>query len=97
MEKVVSMKDFTGSNRGRVRRLEAIKQELLRSFDIDLDELLSREPPSRLSEEEFDELIDRILATIDTFCEEHSQTSINDLLWALEDVKDIIKENASEY
>lgn len=97
MKKVVSMKDFTGSNRGRARRLEAIKQELLKSFGIDLDELLSREPPSRLSVEEFDELTDRILDTIDTFCGEHPQTSVNDLIWVLEDVKDIIKENASEY
>jgi hypothetical protein len=96
MAKVFSIKDFKRSRRGRTRRLENIKEELLRYHGIDLDELMANEPASSLSMEQFDELSDVILASIDEFCETHQQITIHDLLYALENVKEIIRENAKE-
>ncbi len=80
---------------GRKRRhLEKIKEELLQHHGIDLDSLLAEEKASSLSIEEFESLTDRILQTIDFFCEEHPSATVHDILYTIENVKDIIKDTA---
>lgn len=96
MAKIFSIKDFERSRRGRTRRLENIKDELLRYHGIDLDELMANEPASSLSLEQFDELTDIILAAIDEFCETHPRITVHDLLYSLENVKEVIRDNARE-
>ncbi|OCC14603.1 hypothetical protein DBT_1917 [Dissulfuribacter thermophilus] len=95
MGKVVPLKRHKRSGRGRVRRLEKIKDELLRFHGIDLDSLLASEPASTLTIDEFEDLTERILTTIDAFCEEHPSVTVHDVLYTLENVKDIIKDNST--
>ena len=94
MGKVVPLKSHKRSGRGRARRLEKIKDELLRYHGIDLDSLLASEPASTLTIDEFEDLTERILNAIDAFCEEHPAITVHDVLYTLENVKDIIKDNS---
>ncbi len=94
MGKVVKISDKRRSRRGRARRLEDLKRELLQFHGIDLDQLLSTEPATTLTVEEFEELTERILECIDSFCENHPQVTIHDVLYTLENVRDIIRDNA---
>jgi len=94
MGKVVKISDKRRSKRGRAKRLEVLKKELLQFHGIDLDQLLSSEPATTLTITEFEELTERILECIDSFCEEHSQVTVHDVLYTLENVKDIIRDNA---
>ena len=84
------------TSRRNPRRLEKIKEELLLYHGIDLDRLISSEPATNLTIEDFEELTDRILDTIDIFCEEHPSITIHDILYTLENVKDIIKASVEE-
>ncbi len=93
MGKVVKISDRRRSRRGRARRLEDLKRELLQFHGIDLDQLLSSEPATTLTIEEFEELTERILECIDAFCEHHPQVTIHDVLYTLENVRDIIRDN----
>ncbi len=95
MGKIVPLKNHKRSGRGRARRLEKIKDELLRYHGIDLDSLLASEPASSLTIDEFEELTERILNAIDDFCEEHPSITVHDVLYTLENVKDIIKDNSA--
>jgi hypothetical protein len=97
MGKVVNIWERKSSgHRGHARRLEKIKKELSQYYGIDLDSLLSLEPVSSLSLDQFDDLTERILVVIDDFCEENSKATVHDVLYVLENVKDIIKENSTE-
>ncbi len=93
MGEVVNISEGRRSRRGRSRRLENIKDELLRFHGIDLDELLSSEPASSLTIDQFEDLTEKILATVDDFCEEYPNVTIHDVLYTLENVKDIIRDN----
>ncbi len=94
MGEVVNITEGRRSRRGRSRRLEKIKEELLRFHGIDLDELLSSEPASSLTIDQFEELTERILTAVDDFCEEYPNVTIHDVLYTLENVKDIIRDNS---
>ncbi|MGB9712176.1 MAG: hypothetical protein ACP5J5_01565 [Dissulfurimicrobium sp.] len=94
MAKVVNIKDVKRSYIGRTRRLESLKEELLRGYGIDLDQLMSNEPATNLTVEQFEDLTERILSVVDDFCEENPQVTIHDVLYTLENVKDIIKDNS---
>jgi len=96
MGKVVSIQDRKRSGRGHAHRLEKIKEELSGYYGIDLDSLLASEPATNLSVDQFDELTERILVVIDDFCEEHSKVTVHDVLYILENVKDIVRENSTE-
>ena len=96
MGKVVSIRDKKRSGRGHAHRLQKIKEELLGYYGIDLDSLLASEPAINLSADQFDELTERILVAVDIFCEEHSKVTVHDVLYILENVKDIIRENSTE-
>ena len=93
MAKVLSLSGHKRSGRGRVRRLEKIKDELLRFHGIDLDSLLASEPASGLTVDQFEDLTERILGTIDEFCEENPRVTVHDVLYTLENVKEIIREH----
>jgi len=93
MAKVVSLKRHKRSGMGRARRLERIKDELLKSYGIDLNSLLASEPASTLTIDDFEELTERILTAIDVFCEERPSVTVHDVLYTLENVKDIIKDS----
>lgn len=95
MGKVLSIKDMKPVSCGRARRLERIKEKLLRCHGIDLEQLLAAESATSLIIDQFEELTERILATAEGFCEEHPQLTIHDVLHALENVQDIIRENTS--
>jgi hypothetical protein len=95
MAKILNIKDTKRSHRGRSRRLEKIKEELLRSHGIDLDHLLSTEPATSLTVDQFEDLTERILSAVDDFCEEFPQVTIHDVLYTLENVKDIIRDNTN--
>ncbi len=95
MGKVVNIKDCKRSGRGRAKRLELIKEELLKFHGIDLDHLLSSEPATTLTVDQFEEFTERILSCVDEFCEEHPQVTIHDVLYTLENVKDIVRDNVS--
>ncbi len=94
MGEVVNISEGRRSRRGRSRRLENIKEELLRFHGIDLDELLSSEPASSLTIDQFEDLTEKILTTVDDFCEEYPNVTIHDVLYTLENVKDIIRDNS---
>ena len=96
MTNVVSIKDFKRSRRGRTRRLENIKDELLRFHGIDLDELMANEPATSLNLDQFEVLTENILTAIDEFCETHPEVTVHDLLYTLENVKEIIRDNITE-
>lgn len=96
MGKVVSIRDKKRSGRGHAHRLQKIKEELLGYYGIDLDSLLASEPAINLSADQFDELTERILVAVDIFCEENSNVTVHDVLYILENVKDIIRENSTE-
>jgi len=96
MGKVVSIQDRKRSGRGHAYRLEKIKEELSEYYGIDLDSLLASEPVSNLTVDQFDELTERILVVIDDFCEENSKVTVHDMLYILENVKDIVRENSAE-
>jgi spore coat polysaccharide biosynthesis protein SpsF (cytidylyltransferase family) len=95
MVKVVNIKDGKRSHVGRTRRFENLKEELLRGYGIDLDQLMSNEPATNLTVEQFEDLTERILSVVDDFCEENQQVTIHDVLYTLENVKDIIKDNTN--
>ncbi len=78
--------------RRRRRNLDKIKEELLLHHGIDLDRLIAAETASSLTIEEFEGLTDRILETIDSFCEDHPTATVHDILYTIENVKDIIKD-----
>ena len=80
----------------RPRRLEKIKEELLLYHGIDLDRLMASEPATTLTVDEFEELTDKILETIDLFCEEHPSVTVHDVLYTMENVKDIIRDTVEE-
>ncbi len=95
MEKIISIKDHKRLERGRAKRFEMIKDELLRSHGIDLERLMASEPATSLTIDQFEELTERILNSVDEFCEEYPQVTIHDVLYTLENVKDIIRDNAT--
>jgi hypothetical protein len=92
MGKLLQFKKVSAPLRHRYRKLEKIKEELLRYHGIDLDSLMASEPATSLSVDQFDALTDRILETIDLFCEEHPATTVHDILYTIENVKEIIRE-----
>ena len=96
MGKIVSIQDRKRSGRGHAHRLKKIKEELSEYYGIDLNSLLASEPATNLSVDQFDELTERILVAIDDFCEGHSKITVHDVLYILENVKDIVKENSTE-
>ena len=93
MGKVLPINGRSRTGLGRARKLEHIKDELVRYHGIDLDELMASGPASGLSIDQFEELTENILHTIDDFCENHPQVTVHDVLYTLENVKDIIKDN----
>lgn len=95
MGKVVSIQNIKRSSRGRMRRLEKIKEELSRYHGIDLDYLMASEPATSLTVDHFEELTERILNTVDDFIEEQPKVTVHDVLFTLENVKDIIKDNSA--
>ncbi len=95
MGKLVTIQDKRPSGRGRARRLEKIKDELLRDHGIDLEDLMASEPATSLTISQFEDLTERILATVDDFCEDYPKVTIHDVLYTLENVKDIIKESTN--
>ncbi len=94
MAKIISINDREKTKKGRQKRLEQIKDELLRLHGIDLDRLLANEPIQGLTMEEFQELTERLLEVIELFCEDHPHVTVQDLLYALESLKEIIRESA---
>lgn len=92
MGKLLPFKRNTSPSRYRRRKLEKIKEELLLYHGIDLDRLIASEPATTLTIEHFETLTDNILETIDSFCEEHPSATVHDILYTLENVKDIIKD-----
>ncbi len=96
MGKVVSIKNKRKAQKGRQRRLEQLKDELLRLHGIDLDRLLANEPVQGLTMEEFQDLTEQLLEVVEVFCEEHPHVTVQDLLYALESLKEIIRESAIE-
>ncbi len=92
MGKLLKFDKGVRQHRRRRRDLEKIKEELLLHHGIDLDRLIAAETASSLTIEEFETLTDRILETIDTFCEEHTSATVHDILYTIENVKDIIKD-----
>ncbi|HHI97259.1 MAG TPA: hypothetical protein ENJ96_05340 [Thermodesulfatator atlanticus] len=96
MAKIVSIKDRKKTQRGRKKRLEQLKDELLRLHGIDLDRLLANEPIQGLTMDEFQELTEQLLEVIELFCEDHPHVTVQDLLYALESLKEIIRESAIE-
>ncbi len=96
MGKVISINDQRKIRKGRRRRLEQIKDELLRLHGIDLDRLLANEPIQGLTLEEFQDLTEQLLEVVEVFCEEHPHVTVQDLLYALESLKEIIRDSALE-
>ena len=92
MGKLLQFEKGTRPSRRSRRNLEKIKEELLKHHGIDLDRLIAAETASTLTIEEFENLTDRILETIDSFCEEHPSATVHDILYTIENVKDIIKD-----
>ncbi len=92
MGKIVNFAKGARSRNRRPRKLEAIKEELLKYHGIDLDQLIASEPATTLTLEEFELLTDRILESIDLFCEEHPSATVHDVLYTLENVREIIKD-----
>ena len=92
MGKLLQFEKGTRPPRRRRRNLEKIKEELLLHHGIDLERLIADETASTLTIEEFEGLTDRILETIDSFCEEHPSATVHDILYTIENVKDIIKD-----
>ncbi len=96
MAEIISIKDKKRIKKGRARRLELIKEELLRVYGIDLDQLLANEPVQGLTIEEFQKLTEELLRVIERFCAEHQKVTVQDLLYTLESLKEIIRETALE-
>ncbi|WP_457755485.1 hypothetical protein [Thermodesulfatator indicus] len=92
MAEIISIKDKKRIKKGRSKRLKALKEELLRVHGIDLDRLMAKEPAIGLTMDEFHELIDQLLEVIDTFCEQHSHVAVEDILYVLENLKEIIRD-----
>lgn len=93
MAKVVSIKNKRTVRRGRDRRLNVIKEELLRCHGIDLERLLACEPAKVLTVDEYEDFAESILEVIDDFCNDHPHITLHDIFYTLENVKDIIKTN----
>ncbi len=93
MGEIVNIRDRKRSDRGHTYRLERIKEELARYYDIDLDYLMASEPVSNLTIDQFENLTEGILSVIDDFLEEYPKVTLHDILYILENVKDIIREN----
>ncbi|MFH1148717.1 MAG: hypothetical protein V1736_13565 [Pseudomonadota bacterium] len=93
MSKVVSIKNKKTVKRGRDRRFNAIKEELLRCHGIDLDRLLACEPAKVLTVDEYEDFAERVLEAIDEFCTDHPHLTLHDIFYTLENVKEIIKDN----
>lgn len=94
MKKVIDISDAMKSQQWQAKRLETIKQELIKYYNIDLDKLLAQEPVINLSIEEFEELTEDVIETIDKFCEIHQNVTIQDIFFVLDNVREIIRENA---
>ncbi|WP_022852987.1 hypothetical protein [Thermodesulfatator atlanticus] len=94
MAEIISIKDKKRIKRGRSKRLKALKEELLRVHGIDLDRLMASEPAIGLTMEEFHELTEQLLEIIDTFCETHPHVAVEDILYVLENLKEIIRDTA---
>jgi len=92
MGKLLRFEKGARLSKRRRRNLDKIKEELLLHHGIDLDRLIAAETASTLTIEEFESLTDRILETIDLFCEEHPSATVHDILYTIENVKDIIKD-----
>ncbi len=93
MAKILTIHGRSRTGLGRARKLEHIKDELARYHGIDLDELMASGPASGLTIDQFEELSESILHAIDDFCENHPRVTVHDVLYTLENVKDIIKDN----
>ena len=76
----------------RHRTLDSIKKELIDVYGIDLDKLMADKPVTSLSINEFDLLTESILVTIDEFCENYQDATVQDILYVLENVKEIVRE-----
>ncbi len=96
MAEIISIRDKNRIKKGRARRLEQIKDELLRVHGIDLDQLLAREPVQGITLDEFQKLTEELLQVIERFCTEHPTITVQDLLYTLESLKEIIRETALE-
>ncbi len=96
MGKLLPFRKISGTSKKRPRRLEKIKEELLLYHGIDLDKLITSEPATTLTVDEFEILTDKILETVDAFCEEHPATTVHDILYTIENVKEIIKDTVDE-
>ncbi len=96
MGKLLPFRRIPGASKRRPRRLEKIKEELLLYHGIDLDKLITAEPATSLTIDEFELLTDKLLETIDAFCEEHPATTVHDILYTIENVKEIIKDTVEE-
>ncbi len=94
MGKIVNIKQARRKTARKSRSLETIKAELLRDHGIDLDELMSVDPATTLTFDQFEELTERILTTIDSFCSEYSNVTVQDVFYTLENVRDVIKDNS---
>ncbi len=96
MGKLLPFKRVPGASKKKSRRLEKIKEELLLYHGIDLDKLITAEPATSLTIDEFELLTDKLLETIDAFCEDHPTTTVHDILYTIENVKEIIKDTVEE-
>ncbi len=96
MGKLLPFKKVAGASKRGPRRLEKIKEELLLYHGIDLDKLINAEPASTLTIDEFELLTDKLLETIDAFCEDHPTTTVHDILYTIENVKEIIKDTVEQ-
>ena len=89
------LKIHEGRNRtgaGTFRRLDRIKKELVNDYGIDLDRLMSTQPITTLTVNDFDVFVESVLSTIDEFCDNYPDVTIQDILYALENVKEIVRE-----
>ncbi len=96
MGKLLPFRKLAGSSKRGARRLEKIKEELLLYHGIDLDRLITAEPATTLTVDQFEMLTDKLLETIDLFCEENPSTTVHDILYTIENVKEIIKDTVDD-
>jgi hypothetical protein len=93
MAKILYINGSRGrSGAGRIRRLDRIKKELSDDYGIDLDRLMGEQPLTTLSVNDFDQFVESVLSTIDEFCNSYPDVTIQDILYALENVKEIVRE-----
>lgn len=82
------------SGAGTIRRLDRIKRELVDDYGIDLERLMSNQPITTLTANDFDIFVESVLSTIDEFCNNYPEVTIQDILYALENVKEIVRETS---